>query len=162
MMNSKYNKLIELLEYHDWTWEYSDDYRAYQWGHDNQIDIERELDNLGRTKEAMMSELVDMLLNNSQAGLFDLNLVKGQKVLRAATYLNDMKDYSVHYLYGSPKKGQSLTEVQTLLMGELEKIKKGQFSDTLLKSIILDYTISKMKSSESNQGRITDLTSAFI
>ena len=73
------------------------------------------------TKEAMMSELVDMLLNNSQAGLFDLNLVKGQKVLRAATYLNDMKDYSVHYLYGSPKKGQSLTEVQTLLMGELEK-----------------------------------------
>ncbi len=114
------------------------------------------------TKEAMMSELVDMLLNNSQAGLFDLNLVKGQKVLRAATYLNDMKDYSVHYLYGSPKKGQSLTEVQTLLMGELEKIKKGQFSDTLLKSIILDYTISKMKSSESNQGRITDLTSAFI
>ena len=51
-MNSKYDKLIELLEYHDWTWEYSDDYRAYQWGHDNQIDIERELDNLGRTKEA--------------------------------------------------------------------------------------------------------------
>ena len=52
MMNSKYDKLIELLEYHDWTWEYSDDYRAYQWGHDNQIDIERELERLGRTKEA--------------------------------------------------------------------------------------------------------------
>lgn len=114
------------------------------------------------TKEAMMCELVDMLLNNSQAGLFDLNLVKGQKVLRAATYLNDMKDYSVHYLYGSPKKGQSLAEVQTLMMGELDKIKKGQFSDTLLKSIILDYTISKMKANESNQGRIDDMTSAFI
>lgn len=54
MMNSKYDKLIELLEYHDWTWEYSDDYRAYQWGHDNQINIERELETLGRTKEAMM------------------------------------------------------------------------------------------------------------
>ena len=48
MMNSKYDKLIELLEYHDWTWEYSDDYRAYQWGHDNQIDIERELERLGK------------------------------------------------------------------------------------------------------------------
>ena len=54
MMNSKYDKLIDLLKYHDWTWEYSDDYRAYQWGHDNEINIDRELDNLGRTKEAML------------------------------------------------------------------------------------------------------------
>ena len=53
MMKSKYDKLIELLEYHDWFYDYSDDHRAYQWGHDNQIQIEKELDNLGRTKEAM-------------------------------------------------------------------------------------------------------------
>jgi len=54
MMNSKYDKLIDLLKYHDWFFDYSDDYRAYQWGHDNQINIDRELDNLGRTKEAML------------------------------------------------------------------------------------------------------------
>ena len=54
MMNSKYDKLIDLLKYHDWVFDYSDDYRAYQWGHDNQINIDRELDNLGRTKEAML------------------------------------------------------------------------------------------------------------
>jgi len=53
MMNSKYDKLIELLEYHDWTWEYSDDYRAYQWGHDNQIDIERELERLGKDDQSL-------------------------------------------------------------------------------------------------------------
>jgi len=52
-MNSKYNKLIDLLENHDWFHDYSDDHRVYQWGHDNQIQIEKELDNLGRTKEAM-------------------------------------------------------------------------------------------------------------
>ena len=114
------------------------------------------------TKEGMMAELVDMLLNNSQAGLFDLNLVKEQKVLRAGSYVNDMKDYSIHYLYGNPKSGQSLKDVQSLIMSELDKIKKGEFSDTLLKSIILDYTISKMKAHEGNQGRIRDLTSAFV
>jgi hypothetical protein len=54
MMKSKYDKLIDLLKYHDWFYDYSDDPRTYQWGHDNQINIERELDNLGRTKEAMM------------------------------------------------------------------------------------------------------------
>jgi len=114
------------------------------------------------TKEGMMSEMVDMLLNNSQAGLFDLNLVKEQKVLGAASYVNDMKDYSIHYLYGMPKSGQSLADVQALITAELEKIKKGDFSDTLLQSVILDYTISKMKANESNAGRVDDLTSAFI
>ena len=54
MMNSKHDKLIDLLKYHDWFFDYSDDPRTYQWGHDNQINIERELDNLGRTKEAML------------------------------------------------------------------------------------------------------------
>ena len=52
-MNSKYNRLKELLKWHDWFYDYSDDHRAYQWGHDNQIQIEKELDNLGRTKKAM-------------------------------------------------------------------------------------------------------------
>lgn len=114
------------------------------------------------TKEAMMSELVDMLLNNSSAGLFDLNLVKAQEVLNAGSFLNDMKDYSVHFMYGYPKQGQSLEQVKTKLLQELDKIKKGHFSDTLLKSIILDYQISKMKSYESAGGMIDDLTSAFV
>ena len=52
-MNSKYDKLIELLEYHDWFHDYSDDHQKYLQGHDSQIQIEKELDNLGRTKEAM-------------------------------------------------------------------------------------------------------------
>lgn len=114
------------------------------------------------TKEAMMAELVDMLLNNSTAGLFDLNLVKAQKVLGAGSFMNDMKDYSVHFMYGYPKKSQSLKDVKNLLLSELNKIKQGQFSDTLLQSIILDYQISKMKSYESARGMIGDLTSAFI
>lgn len=114
------------------------------------------------SKESLMTELVDMLLNNSQAGLFDLNLVKDQKVLRAGSFVNDMKDYSVHMIYGNPKSEQSLAQVKDLMMEQLNKVKKGEFSDTLLKSIILDYNISKMKAYETNQGIIRDLTSSFI
>ena len=44
MMKSKYDKLIDLLKYHDWTYEYSDDNRAYEWGYNNKIEIDRELE----------------------------------------------------------------------------------------------------------------------
>tara|TARA_R110000850_G_scaffold190262_1_gene316115 strand:+ start:420 stop:722 length:303 start_codon:yes stop_codon:yes gene_type:complete len=71
MMNSKHDKLIDLLKYHDWFFDYSDDPRTYQWGHDNQINIERELDNLGRTKEAMLiyeDAIPDNLKQNTISG----------------------------------------------------------------------------------------------
>jgi hypothetical protein len=76
MMNSKYDKLIDLLKYHDWTWEYSDDYRAEQWGHDNQINIERELDNLGRTKEAMLI-YEDAIPDNLRQNIISETLYRG-------------------------------------------------------------------------------------
>ena len=52
-MKNKYNKLIDLLKYHDWTYEYSDDNRAYEWGYNNKIEIDRELERLGRDDESL-------------------------------------------------------------------------------------------------------------
>ena len=52
-MKNKYNKLIDLLKYHDWTYEYSDDNRAYEWGYNNKIDIDRELERLGRDDQSL-------------------------------------------------------------------------------------------------------------
>ena len=52
-MKSKYDKLIDLLKYHDWTYEYSDDYRAYEWGYNNKIEIDRELERLGRDDQSL-------------------------------------------------------------------------------------------------------------
>jgi len=114
------------------------------------------------TKESIMAEMVDMLLNNSVAGLFDLKLVKAQKVLNANSYINGMKDYSIHYLFGNPKENQSLQEVEKLLKSQLDSLRNGKFSDNLLKSILLDNKISRIKRYESNSGIIADLTDAFI
>jgi len=114
------------------------------------------------TKEAVMAEMVDMLLSNSSAGLFDLNLVKSQKVLNAASYINGMKDYTLHYLFGNPKNGQTLKEVERQIKEQLNLLKEGKFSDSLMESITLDNRISKIKSYESNSGIIDDLSSAFI
>lgn len=96
------------------------------------------------------ADLVDYILSNSRAGLIDLNLVKAQKVLRASSSSSNMIDYSIFGLSGSPREGQSIEEVRDLLLGEVEKIKKGEFDDWLIQASINDLKLRRMRSEETN------------
>jgi len=113
------------------------------------------------TKEALMLQLVDMLLANSKAGLIDLNLIKKQALLSAesSTWIN--KDYSLLFLSGKPKKNQTLEEVKQLLMNQLEEIKKGNFNEDMLKAIIANIKVYKIQERESNSGRAYAMLDAF-
>lgn len=113
------------------------------------------------TKEADLIRLCDLLLNNSKAGLIDLNLVKQQKVLRAGSSPDVLKDYSVFNLYGSPKEGQTLDEVKDLLLSQIELLKKGVFDQNLIKSIVLNNELNKIKEYEENTGRAYSVLDAF-
>ena len=88
-------------------------------------------------------QLISYMLTNGKAGLIDLNLVQKQKVLRAGSYVNDLADYSMFQLYGSPKEGQSLDEVRDLLLSQIELIKKGEFDEKLLTGIINNFRLDK-------------------
>jgi len=112
-------------------------------------------------REKTLLKVVDLLLSNSEAGLIDLNLNKSQKVLSSYCTPQEMKDYSVHIFYGQPNTGQSLTEVKDLLLGELEKIKEGNFDTSLLQSLIANERINNMKNYESNSGRAFTLLDVF-
>ncbi len=111
--------------------------------------------------EVRMVSLIDMLLSNSEAGLIDINLLQDQKVLEAGSYVDKMNDYSIHQMYGSPKDGQTLEEVRDLLVGQIEKIKKGEFEDWLIKAVITDLKQNDMKSLESNRSRANKMVMAF-
>ncbi|WP_185288159.1 pitrilysin family protein [Chryseobacterium lactis] len=88
------------------------------------------------TKDARLLNLVGSMLTNGQAGLIDLDLVKKQKLLGAAAFPYALKDYSVLLLQGKPTEGQSLDEVKNLLLQEIENLRKGEFSDDLIQSIV--------------------------
>nr|WP_314490482.1 insulinase family protein [uncultured Chryseobacterium sp.] len=88
------------------------------------------------TKDARLLNLVGNMLTNGQAGLIDLDLVKKQKLLGAYAFPYVLKDYSVLLLQGRPTEGQSLDEVKDLLLKEIEKLRKGEFSDDLIQSIV--------------------------
>ncbi len=107
-------------------------------------------------------DMISMIMNNGQAGLIDLNLLQQQKVLSAYSYASSMADYCTFVMGGSPKGGQPLEEVRDLLLGEIDKLKKGEFSDELLTATINNMKLTQMYRIENNSGRANWYVNSFI
>lgn len=112
--------------------------------------------------EAIMVDLISGLLYNGQAGLIDLNLVQKQKVLDAYTYDYSLHEYTMHNFAGNPLEGQSLEELKDLLLGELDKIKKGEFEDWLIEAVVNDKKLSLINRYASNRGRANAFVESFV
>ncbi|MFO0322217.1 MAG: M16 family metallopeptidase [Bacteroidota bacterium] len=118
--------------------------------------------NGAESKDADMVTLINSLLSNGKAGLLDLNLNQKQKVLNAGGFPYLLKDYSSEILYAEPKEGQTLEEVETLLLSQLELLKRGEFPDWLINAIITDMKLQKTKELENNESRANALVNAFV
>ncbi|HEY4797937.1 MAG TPA: insulinase family protein, partial [Bacteroidia bacterium] len=114
------------------------------------------------TKEADLLELTNKILFNGKAGLIDLDLIQKQKVLNANSDVLALKDYSAQILSADPKEGQKPEELTTLLVAEIEKIKKGDFPDWLLPVIISNMKLKEIKAHENNFNRAIELANSFI
>ncbi len=114
------------------------------------------------SKDADILQLMGNILFNGNAGLIDFNLNQQQKVLTAYAGPTLLKDYSYLFLYGKPREGQSLDDVKDLLLGQIELLKQGKFSDELISSVITDYKLQEIKGYESNRNRASAFMSAFI
>ncbi len=113
------------------------------------------------SKDMLLADLVGQILTNGKAGLIDLDLVKKQKLLRASASANILIDYGYLHLQGNPTMGQSLEDVKSLMLGEIEKLKKGDFDDNLLTSIVNNQKKTMMQVSEKYGSRAYYLMSAF-
>ncbi|MEI8031932.1 MAG: insulinase family protein [Chlorobiaceae bacterium] len=114
------------------------------------------------TPDADYLALIDKILFNHTAGLIDLNLNQQQKVLDAGSMLVMMKDYSAHILSAKPREGQSLDQVRTLLLDQLELLKEGKFPDWLIEATINDLKVEQLKLYESNRGRTEAFVDTFV
>ncbi|HOY18946.1 MAG TPA: insulinase family protein [Haliscomenobacter sp.] len=113
-------------------------------------------------KSSVLLTLCDEILSNAQAGLIDLNLNKAQKIQSGGSSNYRFKDYSVEFLFGTPKQGQSLEEVKNLLMAQLDKLKKGEFEEWLIKAIVANYKLNALRNLENNDDRAIRLSDIFI
>jgi zinc protease len=114
------------------------------------------------TTDPDLAGMLSVILNNDQAGLIDLNLVQKQLVLDANAGFMGFSDYSALVLSGRPREGQSLEEVEKLLVSQMDCLKKGEFPEWLMKAVIKDYKYSQVKGYEGNQNRVSSMTNAFV
>jgi zinc protease len=130
-------------------------------GHSSYLDLGNGMKQLYNIQPALL-KILSMLLSNGQAGLMDLNLIQKQKVLSAYSYDMALNDYSTFILGGRPLQGQKMEDITVMLLAQLDSIKEGKFEDWLIKAVVNDYKISKMKEYESNKARADAFVDAFI
>ena len=114
------------------------------------------------SREADLCMLMAGILYNGTAGLMDLNLNQAQKVLNSNNFFYPLKDYSFFAFGGEPKEGQSLEEVENLILGQIELVKKGQFPDWLMQAVVTDLKLKKTKELENNGSRADAMLSSFV
>lgn len=118
-------------------------------------------DGAGSDDVAMLN-LLKGVLYNRQAGLIDLDLLNKQQVLEASSYVQTFEDFSKFSISGKPREGQTLEDVEKLLLAELEKVKTGDFPDWLPQAVIKDMKLGEIRNNESNNARAYFMTTAFI
>ena len=107
-------------------------------------------------------QVIENMLSNGTAGLIDLDINQQMKMLEAWGGAETMMDYSLFILGGTPKEGQSLDEVRQLLLGEVTKLKSGDFSDDLLPSVVNNLKLRYYNAIEMNRSRADMFVDAFI
>jgi len=114
------------------------------------------------TADFFMGTMLQQLLYNQQAGLFDLFLNQQQEVLESEAWFMPHEDYSVFGLYAKPREGQDLETAEALLLRELNKLRTGDFPDWLPEAVVNDFKLGEIKAAESNESRVSWITNAFV
>lgn len=114
------------------------------------------------SQQADTLTMIENILNNGTAGLFDLDLNLQQQVQQAAAGTYGMADYSSFIMQGMPKEGQSLEQVRNLMIGELNKLKKGEFPNDLMSATINNIKLKYFQGLLDNGSRVSRMVDAFI
>lgn len=102
------------------------------------------------------------MLNNGTAGLLDLDVNQPMLCLGAGAGCIDMRDYSQFVMVGQPNEGQTLEAVKDILLAEINKLKRGDFSEKLLSSVKNNLKLNFLRSLDSNSSRANAFVQTFV
>lgn len=107
-------------------------------------------------------EVISQILANGKAGLFEVNLEQKMLAQGVSAFFYGLNDYSGLVINGNPKDNQSLEELRGLILGEIDRLKRGEFSDDLLPAVINNMKLGHYKGLKSNEYRADNFVDAFI
>ena len=114
------------------------------------------------SEDSKYLQLIQGILSNGKAGLIDLDVNQQQKTLGMYAGNYEMADYSAFLVMASPLQGQSLEAVKDIALEEIEKVKRGEFDEELLTSIINNYKYNFMRQCESSRAMVRAQVDCFI
>ncbi len=107
-------------------------------------------------------EVLDMLVDNGSSGLLNIALTTTQKVARAGSSPTFVKEAGWWRLSATAKEGQTPEELETLLLGVIDDLKRGSFSDDDLEAVKLADELQFQLELEYPGARVSKMTDAFI
>ncbi|MBQ9477477.1 MAG: insulinase family protein [Bacteroidales bacterium] len=113
-------------------------------------------------QSAAIAEVASAILSNNQAGLMDIDIAQQQKALAVGAGVNAFADHGLFLAMGYPKEGQSLEEVRDLILGEVAKLRQGDFDPALIEATVNNIRLMKMRLLEENESRAQLYVNAFI
>ena len=136
--------------------------KADVWGLESETYFAGWLTGSATSADALMLELAASVLSNGNSGIIDQNIMQTQKALYAAASADQLSDAGFLMLFGMPKAGQTLEQVEALLLEQVEALKRGEFDESILNAIIANYKRHLMESYESNFDRCYAMALSFI
>lgn len=114
------------------------------------------------TRDAEVADIASSILYNGKCGLIDLDVNQQQKAQMVAAYSDTGADYGGMWFIGYPKQGQTLDEVKQIILGEVAKLRSGDFDEGLIAASIANYKRNQMRRLDSNSGRAQAYVRSFI
>ena len=90
-----------------------------------------------------LTNLVEHILYNQQAGLIDLNITQKQTLLEAMASGRYMEDYGFFMVSAKPREGQSLDEAATILLNEVNRLRTGNYPDWMIEASFNDLKLGE-------------------
>lgn len=105
--------------------------------------------------------LADMMLDNNSTGLLDTRLEQTQKVRGAGAFSGLRVFGGTETVWGRPRVGQSLEQVETLLLEQVHALAQGDFRDEDLDALIRNFEVGELRRLESNSATAALLLDVF-
>jgi predicted Zn-dependent peptidase len=106
--------------------------------------------------------VLDWLMDNSTSGLINRELTIPQKLPSAGSSPTFLHEAGYWQMSGTARDGQTLEEVEALLMGVVAKLTAGEFTQEMIDAIILHEEIREKQSLEQTFSRVAQMNDAFI
>ncbi|MBC8071395.1 MAG: insulinase family protein, partial [Deltaproteobacteria bacterium] len=106
--------------------------------------------------------VMDRLLDDEKVGLMNTQLELTQKLPEASSFSQSLREAGYFGVRGLARGGQSPAEVEQLLVGVIEKLRRGEFSEADIEAAKLHHSVDRKLRLEFTSARANEMMDAFV